>query len=112
MNIFNRWRRVDRNEFPKKNGWYICTICYLFDAQKNLYATYVMDLYFYKESKRWIDNRKIISDHLYNRTDQVIAWKKTPKPYLDKERNYYKNESEKGKRNKAPYSLFRRWFGK
>lgn len=59
---------------------------------------YVMDLYWYNETQRFKDNRrqnvystyevlnykneKMHTDHLCDRTENVIAWKNIPKTYM------------------------------
>ena len=105
------WRRFDKCK-PEKNGWYQCTICFKFDRAKSgepIYDTYVMDLYWYGDTQRFIDNRakhgfmtydvygytngskkrKLHYSPLIDRTDDVVAWKELPKPYLIKGRRYY-----------------------
>lgn len=97
VNLFNRWR-VFGKEKPKKDGWYICTV------EVPRMQRYVMDLYWYGKNQRFKDNRKqlvfsdydvyayndvtheydkpINTDSLCDRTENVIAWKKSPKPYM------------------------------
>ena len=85
------WERFDKKK-PKKDGWYICTV----EAENQL--RYTMDLYWYSDRQQFRDNRrqdvfnsydvygdknkKLYSEKLCNRTDDVIAWKKQPRTYM------------------------------
>lgn len=85
------WKRFDKKK-PKKDGWYICTV----EAENQL--RYTMDLYWYSDRQQFRDNRrqdvfnsydvygdknkKLYSEKLCNRTDDVIAWKKQPRTYM------------------------------
>lgn len=93
------WRRFDDKHKPLINGWYHCTIAY--DSGDNEVASYVMDLYWYGEHAKWIDNRRqdifstyevygygngnkkkrIYSNNLCDRTADVVAWRPLPKPF-------------------------------
>ena len=90
--------RKDPTDLPTEDGWYDCWIR-LIDKDGNDYVNYGMDLYYYTDSKKFIDNRrqnvfdlydvmafdpdpnvvydkvKIWKDSLCDRTDGVIAWK-------------------------------------
>lgn len=92
------WKRFDKVK-PKEDGWYQCSI--EFYVTENETQRYIMDLYWYSEAKRFIDNRrknvfdeydvygygsdntkkKLYRDNLVDRTDSVTAWRKVPKPY-------------------------------
>lgn len=98
--------RLFKDKKPKKNGWYQCTV------EISGQQRYVMDLYWYGELQRFKDNRRqsVFSDYdvyayndttyeydkpvntnsLCDRTDDVVAWRKMPKPYMKgfKERSY------------------------
>lgn len=96
------WRNFDKH-IPKENGWYQCTIRFetgLCDERGNKkYQTYVMNLYWYGDSGRFIDNirqnvfdvyqvfsvanmnKRLTTIPLCDRTNDVIAWKKLPRPY-------------------------------
>ncbi len=114
------WKRFP-NKKPKKSGWYQCTISFqrlTTDDGKDVYQTYVMDLYYYKGTERFIDNRArniFDSYEVYayregayqkvrlnywdspncDRTKHVVAWRKLPKPYLIKGRRYYHETNSK-----------------
>lgn len=94
--IFNFWRPYLLFK-PKKSGHYLCTVrCG--DETNN---TGVMELYYtdwknefsdyrrvnvfegykvYKASKAAIEDNRVYSDSLCDRTLGVVAWKKLPKP--------------------------------
>lgn len=88
-----KWKRFDKKK-PSKNGWYQCTV------EVPNQQRYVMDLYWYDESQQFRDNRRcnvffiheirssrsdkrLYSDDLCDRTNDVIAWKKMPKTYMN-----------------------------
>lgn len=95
--LFNNWREFPK-EKPKKDGWYQCTV------EVPNQQRYVMDLYWYGEVQRFKDNRRqqIFSEYdvygyndvtheydkplntnsLCDRTDNVVAWKQMPNPYM------------------------------
>lgn len=90
--VFNRWRLFAKTR-PTKKGWYICTV----EVPKQ--QRYVMDLYWYPDQQKFIDNRvkhtfdvyevisgctgeRITECHLIDRTKGVIAWKRIPKTYM------------------------------
>lgn len=74
INMFNLWRIFDKKK-PKKDGWYVCTV-EIPNEQR-----YVMDLYWYNKKQAFVDNRRP-KDCLYNRTNEVIAWKNCEKPFM------------------------------
>lgn len=100
--LIMRWKPFPQHK-PKVDGWYQCTIEYGDENKQR----YVMDLYWYGKCKgegRWIDNRRqsifdsynvyaldsmmfkvdnkrLLTTALCDRTDSVTAWKKLPKPY-------------------------------
>lgn len=101
MFIFNRWRKYPRRK-PKESKWYQCTII----CGENCENRRVMDLYFNANDNTWLDLRRknvfegykiyhisrapieenrYWSDALCDRTLAVIAWRKLPKPYGQKE---------------------------
>lgn len=91
------WKLFKKKK-PKTNGWYLCTV------EVPGQQRYVMDLYWYNETQRFIDNRrqsifdvyavygysdetKMQDNRLYtiglcDRTENVIAWKNVPKTYM------------------------------
>ena len=91
------WKNFKKKK-PKKNGWYICTV------EVPGQQRYVMDLYWYGQVGRFKDNRRqtvfndysvygyndetgkcdklLGSERLCDRTENVVAWKKNPKPYM------------------------------
>ena len=92
------WSKFPKKK-PKKNGWYICLI--EFKVDQETYQSYVMDLYWYSDKEKFMDNRrknvfseylvynyeseKIDRDHLCDRTASVVAWKnqvRKPKRFL------------------------------
>ena len=86
-----KWNDINTKK-PTKNGWYSCTV------EVSGQQRYVMDLYWYSDRERFIDNRvkhifevydvigdkgkKIEKYRLTDRTDSVVAWRKIPKPYM------------------------------
>lgn len=87
------WIPIEKR-LPKRNSWYQCTILYKLssmsaDDNKHEYATYVMDLFYISESKKWVDYRRENDSHLFDRTSQVVAWQKQPRPYFKKGVNYH-----------------------
>jgi hypothetical protein len=97
------WKDFKKHK-PKKKGWYQCTIVFLFTDDE--YQTYVMDLFYDTSTKKWIDNRRqsifdtyevlcydgtrLYTSKECDRTDEVVAWRKIPKPYKRKGYKYYK----------------------
>lgn len=84
------WKVFSKKK-PNKNGWYLTTV-----EVKNQ-QRYTMNLYWYSETEKFIDNiRKNVcesytvtgysGERLYDvghdRTNDVIAWKKICKPYM------------------------------
>lgn len=90
----------------RKKGGYQCTICYKFD--ENTYATYVMDLFWNPDNQTFKDNRRqnvfdtysvygcgdrrLSTERIVDRTDEVVAWRKLPKPLILKNIKYYESE--------------------
>lgn len=87
--MFNRWRAYPKRK-PKEGGFYLCTIG--LDG-----GEYVLRLWYSETLDGWLDLRRkkifdgydvrhpetgkrLYGDDLCNRTDDVIAWKKLPKP--------------------------------
>ena len=89
--LFNPWR-IFKETKPIKDGWYTCTV------EVSGQQRYVMDLYWYNDTQQFIDNRRqdifdsykvlnyidiqMASCQLCNRTQDVVAWKKQPRPYM------------------------------
>lgn len=85
------WRSFNKSK-PKEKGWYLCTV-----EVKNQ-QRYVMNLYWYPDEQKFIDNirqnvceiyyikSEITGERLHDigqdRTDSVITWRKNPKPYM------------------------------
>jgi len=84
-NLFN-------TSMPKDDGWYLCTV-EVKDQQR-----YIMELFWYSDRQRFIDNIRqnvcdtytvmsITGERLYDigqdRTNNVIAWMENPKPYME-----------------------------
>jgi len=85
------WKLFSKTK-PQQSGWYLCTV-----EVKNQ-QRYIMELYWYVDQQKFIDNirnnvcetyfvrSEITGKRLYDigqdRTDDVIAWKKNPKPYM------------------------------
>lgn len=108
------WRSFPKHK-PKEDGWYICTINYPFDTKiinndhYTRYGYYVMELYWYGNMMKFIDNKRMnvfneykVTDHdneiikkdnLCDRTNSVVAWKKRPKAYRVRGRLYYEIEN-------------------
>lgn len=115
-NLF--WHRFPKSQ-PTKDGWYQCTINFEFSRkfigndEMILYQEYVMDLYWYNKSRSFIDNRakqvietyEVIGygknsekhrisleefNHSIDRTKSVIAWRKMPKTYRIRNRQFNK----------------------
>lgn len=101
------------NKKPKKDGWYLCTVLFPFTKDfdgSDVYQTYVMDLYWYCDKQKFLDNRvgqifdmyevigygqnnkvKILKEEYhYDRTYHVVAWRRLPKPYKDRNVKYLK----------------------
>lgn len=99
--MFNRWRKFPKVK-PPKDGWYLCTV------EVSGQQRYTMNLHWYKDrgiNGKFIDNIRANvcesytvlgynGDRLTNigqdRTDNVITWKKIPKPYM---RGFIKDDS-------------------
>ena len=96
------WRRFDKHK-PPHDGWYQCTVAFpsnSIDGKEDV-QSYVMDLYWYEEHNKWMDNRRqdifstyevygygngnkkkrLYSNNLCDRTSGVIAWRPLPKPF-------------------------------
>lgn len=84
------WKNFNKTK-PKEKDWYMCTV-----EVKNQ-QRYTMSLYWYPNSQKFIDNirknvcevydiRNYNGDRIYDigqdRTKDVIAWRKIPKPYM------------------------------
>lgn len=85
------WKRFDKKK-PTKDGWYLCTI------EVPGQQRYVMDLYWYSNRQMFRDNRvqhtfdthqvldykgyQLYENHLCDRTDGVVAWRKMPRTYM------------------------------
>ena len=85
------WNEFPRKK-PKKNGWYQCTV------EVPGQQRYVMDLYWYGETGRFIDNRRqnvfdtykvygcdgkqLTTIPLCDRTTRVKAWCNMPDVYM------------------------------
>lgn len=85
------WQDFNKKK-PTENGWYLCTV------EVPNQQRYVMELYWYNETKQFRDNRRqnvfdlyrveaigkkiLHADPLCNRTADVVAWKKLPKKYM------------------------------
>ena len=89
--MFNIWRPYPLIK-PKNDGWYTVTLS---DGS-------VMDLEYIGWADRWMDSRRkqvfdgykvyhsgrapieenrVYNDSLWNRTDEVVAWKRVSKPF-------------------------------
>ena len=98
------WKLFNKTK-PKEKGWYLCTV------EVKGFQRYVMELYWYPDQQKFIDNirqnvcetyfikSEITGERVYDigqdRTKDVIAWKKNPKPYMKgfKKNIYYITES-------------------
>ena len=85
------WRKFSKVK-PKEKGWYQCTV-EVKDQQR-----YVMNLYWFPDRDKFIDNIRQnvcetyevmsgvsgerLTDIGQDRTDSVVAWKKMCKPYM------------------------------
>lgn len=99
------WRRFPKKQ-PREKGWYQCTICYEFG--ENTHSTYVMDLFWNPDNQTFKDNRrqnvfdtysvygcgdrKLATERIVDRTNEVVAWRKLPKPFILKNIQYYESE--------------------
>lgn len=89
------WKSFPKHK-PKKDDWYLCSIT--FGDGKNK-QSYVMDLYWYSDRQKFIDNRRqhifdtytVLScdgkkmyteKSLCNRTAEVTGWRKVPRYYV------------------------------
>lgn len=101
--FWKKFKQENKKYQPKKDGWYLCTIC--FDTGFGHYQSYVMDLYWYSNRQKFIDNRvqnvfntydvmgwgnsitdspvkkRLYHDSNCDKTEKVVAWRKLPKPY-------------------------------
>ena len=98
--IFNFWRRYPRSK-PKESGYYLCTI------NMGDVDSYVVKLFYSPEKDKWIDisrqkifdgyvvykvcrapieENRVQKDGLWDRTDEVIAWRRLPKTYKPKKK--------------------------
>lgn len=90
--------KIFKKKQPKKDGWYQCTV------EVPGQQRYVMDLYWYGNVQRFRDNRRqtvfdyyhvfgyndetgkndkrMYTEDICDRTVDVIAWRKVPKPYM------------------------------
>ena len=85
------WKKFS-SRHPEKKGWYMTTV------EVKGQQRYTMALYWYPEIGKWIDNiRQSVFDMysvygfceeqlhtipLCDRTNDVVAWKKIPNPYM------------------------------
>lgn len=89
------WKSFPKHK-PKKDDWYLCSIT--FGDGKNK-QSYVMDLYWYSDRQKFIDNRRQLIFDMYqvrsfdgeilrtdeslcDRTAEVTGWRKLPKHYV------------------------------
>lgn len=84
------WRKFKKRT-PKNKGWYQCTV------EVENQQRYVMDLFWYPDRQKFIDNirenvcesyevigcdGKRLYDIGQDRTNNVVAWKNISKPYM------------------------------
>lgn len=96
--IFNFWRRYPRRK-PKEDAYYLCTIgmgktdgyiLKLFyntrtDKWTDIRRQKVFDGYVvYKLCRAPIEENRVYTDGMCDRTDEVVAWKRLPKAYCRK----------------------------
>ena len=96
--LFNFWRRYPRRK-PKEDGYYLCTIAMgetdgyvlkLFyntrtDKWTDIRRQKVFDGYVvYKVCRAPIEENRVYTDGMCDRTDEVVAWKQLPKAYCVK----------------------------
>lgn len=102
------WKKFP-NAKPRKDGWYQCTLAFESDRTifgETVYQTYVMDLYWYSDKGSFCDNRrqnvfdiyqvfsdetlskKIDTDRLVDRTNNVVAWRRLHRPYKEPHKLY------------------------
>lgn len=113
------WKRFDKHK-PEKDGWYQCTVAFPSGFEGQI-QSYVMDLYYYKDHNKWIDNRRqdifstyevygygfgnkkkrLYTNNLCNRTDNVIAWRPMPKPFKIGDELKYKILNAQKQKNKV-----------
>ena len=103
MNIWKKFDILNKKSYPKSDGWYLCTIA--FDDGFGHIQSYVMDLYWYSNRCKFINNlrqnvfntyevigwgysitdepvkKQLYTDNNCDRTNTVVAWRKLPKPY-------------------------------
>ena len=98
--MFNRWRQYPKRK-PKEKGYYLCTVKMGDDDG------YVLKLFYNPKHDRWSDIRRqklfdgyvvykvcrapieenrVYTDGLCDRTDDVVAWKKLSDPYISKKK--------------------------
>ena len=86
------WKNFS-DRHPEEKGWYMTTV------EVKGQQRYTMTLYWYPEIGKWIDNtRQDVFDTYYvnnycgqrlhttslcDRTDDVVAWRKIPRPYMN-----------------------------
>ena len=96
---FNFWRKYPKRR-PKEDGYYLCTIGMEGDP-------YLLKLFYSTRKNKWIDIRRqnvfdgyvvykvcrapieenrVYTDGLCDRTEEVIAWKKLPKTYISRKK--------------------------
>lgn len=90
------WKSFPKHK-PKEDGWYLCSITFEFSPGRA--QSYVMDLYWYSDRQKFIDNRRQHIFDTYNvlscdgtvmhtekslcdRTAEVTGWRKVPKYYV------------------------------
>ena len=97
--LFNFWRRYPRRK-PKESGFYLCTIqmdedryllILFYSANKDKWIDIrrqkVFDGYVvYKVCRAPIEENRVYTDGLCDRTEEVIAWKRLPKIYVSKKK--------------------------
>lgn len=102
--MMNFWRAYP-NRKPKKDGFYLCTIDvgerYIeklwynsrFNTWSDLRRQKVFDGYVvYKPCRAPIQENRVYTDGLCDRTEDVVAWKKLPKFYRGKDKRNKTNE--------------------
>lgn len=89
MGVYTMWKKFPKVR-PKNKGWYQCTV--EVEGQQR----YVMNLYWYPDRSKFIDNirdnvcelyevmsdGKRVTDIGQDRTKGVVAWREMPKPYM------------------------------
>lgn len=98
--IFNLWRKYPKRK-PEHNGYYLCTVIEA-NGEHTLYKLYykktvdkwidmsrqtVFDGYVvYKVCRAPIEENRVYTDGMCNRTEDVIAWKQLSKEYRRRKR--------------------------